>query len=132
MSGLTLNDQFAIQSLMHAYATAADTRDQALLADCFVESATAEYGDLGKWACRADIVSGLGGMLASCGPTLHYVSNIVAWAEGKGAVVRCYTHAVVHVPGLDQPVRTAGIYDDELVRDGDAWRIASRRYTAVA
>lgn len=130
---LSAEDERTIVALLTAYATAADTRDAALLESCFTADVTADYHEpIGQFATRDVLVGGLMAMLGQCGPTLHFVANPVIRAQGGGAVSRCYTHAVVHIPGMDQPIRTAGIYDDELVRDAAGWRIARRVYTPVA
>jgi hypothetical protein len=127
-SALSLEDERAIIAVLTAYATAADGKNRALLETCFAESVTADYGPLGAFGSRDAVMT----LVGQCQATLHFMSNFVIAADGDDAIARCYTQAVVNLPGVDAPVRTAGIYDDRLVREGTAWRIARRTYTAVA
>lgn len=132
---IPFEDQRAIEALLLRYATAADTRDFAMLASCFTDDVTADYGaDIGRFAGREALVGQLAAMLGACGPTLHYISNVTIGGGEQGAEVqaRCYTHAVVHVPGVEAPIRTAGTYDDRLRRTDAGWQIAGRVYTPVA
>ncbi len=131
-TNLAPEDERAIVALHNAYAAAADTKDRALLDTCFAQGATADYGELGAFATREALMDGVMGLVAHVGTTLHFMSNFTIRADGEGALSRCYTQAVVNVPGLDAPVRTAGIYDDRLVRENGEWRIAHRVYTTVA
>ncbi|MBW7652352.1 nuclear transport factor 2 family protein, partial [Anoxybacillus sp. ST4] len=127
---LPLEDQRAIEALLLRYATAADARDMSLLASCFTDDVRADYGEgIGRFEGRDALIGQLSAMLDACGPTLHYISNIVASGDGEGARVRCYTQAVVRLPGQEVPLRTAGTYDDRLRRTDGVWRIAERVYT---
>ena len=47
------------------------------------------------------------------------------------ATARSYVDALVLGPDNTCGVRATGVYDDELVRTGDGWRIARRRFTMV-
>jgi ketosteroid isomerase-like protein len=126
------DDQRAIEALLIRYATAADTRDTQLLASCFTEDVRADYGAaIGRFEGRDALVGHLETMLGACGPTLHYISNIVVTGVGNEARSRCYTHAVVRIAGVEAPIRTAGTYDDRLRREADGWRITDRTYSAV-
>tara|TARA_B100001057_G_C22488509_1_gene809266 strand:- start:310 stop:735 length:426 start_codon:yes stop_codon:yes gene_type:complete len=130
---LSVQDRQAIEALLIRYATAADARDAAMLASCFTADAKAEYGEpIGSFDSRAELVGGLMAMLANCGETLHYISNVVIEPTKSGAATHCYTHAIVHVPGMDQPMRTAGTYADQLICGDGGWRIAQRVYRGVA
>jgi hypothetical protein len=127
------DDARAIEALLIRYATAADMRDTPLLASCFAEDVRADYGDsIGRFDGRDALVGHLAAMLAGCGPTLHYISNVVLTGEDGEVRSRCYTQAVVYVPGIEAPIRTAGIYDDRLRRAPDGWRIVDRTYSAIA
>ena len=133
MDALSLEEQRAIEALLMRYATAADSRDAALLASCFTEDVRADYGSqIGKFEGRAALVGHLQAMLGACGPTLHFISNVVLSGHGEAISSRCYTQAVVHLPGAETPLRTAGIYDDRLRRTQDGWRIATRVYSPIA
>jgi ketosteroid isomerase-like protein len=57
----------------------------------------------------------------------HFVSDIVTTVSGDTATARSY---VMVVDTTKQPpaIRTAGIYEDTLVRAGDIWKIRTRRF----
>ena len=130
---ISIEDERAIESLLVRYAKAADQRDAAMLATCFTEDVQADYGPpIGRFDAREALVSHLVAMLVPCGPTLHYVGNFTFTADGEGVRSHCYTHAVVYLPGNDQPIRPAGICEDRLRRTDDGWRIFSRIYTPIA
>jgi hypothetical protein len=128
---LSAEDERAIIAVLTAYATAADEKDRALLETCFAEGATANYGALGNFESREAVIDGVMAWVNGCGTSLHFMSNFVVQADGEGAIARSYTQAVVNLPGLDAPARTAGIYDDRLVRERSAWRIIRRTYTSI-
>jgi 3-phenylpropionate/cinnamic acid dioxygenase small subunit len=129
----SIDDQRAIEALLIRYATAADMRDAPLLTSCFTEDVRADYGDaIGRFNGRDALVGHLAAMLGTCGPTLHYIGNVVLAGEDDEIRSRCYTHAVVHIPNVEAPIRTAGVYDDRLRRTADGWRIADRTYSAIA
>lgn len=130
---LDANSRSAIEALLVRYATAADERDAAQMESCFTPDVTADYGEqIGKFASRQELVGHLTAMLGGCGPTLHFISNIVLTPVDGGIKSKCYTHAVVWVPGMEAPMRTAGTYEDLIVEGGDGWRIKRRIYTTVA
>ena len=132
-AALSAEDERAIGAVLVRYATAADTRDRAMLESCFAPDARAEYGEqIGTFETRAALVDGLLAMLVNCGETLHFISNVVAHRVEGGAEAKCYTHAIVHLPGMEQPVRTAGTYTDRLIRTSGEWRIMQRIYHSVA
>lgn len=130
---IDLETRREIDDLLIRYATAVDARDLDLLESCFTEDVQADYpGMFGKLVSRKALLEALGAMLDACGPTLHYISNVQAREEGPEIRSRCYTQAVVMLPGQDAPVRTAGTYEDRLVKTGDGWRISERSYVALA
>ena len=132
MDAPSLEERQEIEALLLRYATAADARDAVMLASCFTEDVRADYGpQIGKFEGRAALVGHLQAMLSGCGPTLHFISNVVVSGHGEVITSRCYTHAVVHLPGVEAPLRTAGTYDDRLHRTQDGWRIADRVYSPV-
>lgn len=129
---VSVETQRAAEELLHRYATAADSRDWALLATCFSTAIDADYGPpIGSFTARDDLVARLQGLLSTFGPTLHFISNVVARPDGDGLSVRSYTHAVLRIQGAEAPVRTAGIYEDYCVQESDGWKIARRRYIPV-
>jgi|KBSSwiStaDraftv2_1062776.scaffolds.fasta_scaffold192596_3 hypothetical protein len=125
--------QFAIEALQRRYATAADTRDAELLSTCFTEDVKANYGEqIGQFDSREGLVGHLSAMLGACGPTLHFITNTVLEPVAGEIKAKSYTHAVVYIPGMDAPLRTAGTYDDLLVKTSGGWQIKERVYTGIA
>lgn len=130
---LTIEDEFAIAAVLNRYAAAADQRDRASLESCFTAGVSASYGpQIGDFDDRAGLIDGLMSMLGGCGATLHFITNVIAAGGTDGAKVRSYTQAIVHIAGLDAPIRTAGIYEDHFVKEDGTWRIDRRKYLPVA
>lgn len=130
---MNIDQQRGIEAVLLRYATAADTRDKALLANCFTPDVKADYGDqIGRFESRDALVAHLSNMLSACGPTLHYISNIVLAQTASGVKSRCYTQAVVTLPGVEVPIRTAGFYEDDLIETSEGWKICMRVYRGIA
>lgn len=128
---LTPADEHEIAKVLVRYATAIDTRDWPLLEGCFTSDVRADYGDFGAWSDAPSLCAFMAQMHADVGPTLHRLSNIVAAPAGEGASVRSYVDAVLVMSGPDEAHRVAGVYQDQMVRTAQGWRIAERRYTTV-
>jgi 3-phenylpropionate/cinnamic acid dioxygenase small subunit len=114
------------------YARAVDTRDWEELERCFSDRAkvvgTLREDDIGPY---------LEFLKASLGPfssTMHVMANQLVELEGDGERASVETYAVAyHVAGDSggrAPTLTMGVvYADEMVREGDAWKIVHRRVT---
>ena len=63
--------------------------------------------------------------------TLRFVINIIIKQDAGHVRTRSYTHAVVHRPGAEAPLRTAGIYDDRILRTSGGWPVAERVYASI-
>jgi hypothetical protein len=129
---LTLEDERQITATVLRYATGIDSRDWALFRTCFCETLHADYGQFGHWTSAEAITDAMERMHAGVGRTLHRVTNIVAHATAGGAHVRSYVDAILlaHNPSTP-PARACGIYDDELVKTAQGWKIARRTFTAI-
>lgn len=68
---------------------------------------------------------------AMAGHTLHRLSNQVIAVDGDNATARTYVDAVIMFGDNEAGVNAWGFYDDEIVRTGEGWRIARRRFTQV-
>ncbi len=123
-----LADREAIRDVQHRYALGLDRVERALLESCLIDDVEADYGPLGRYSGRREFVDGLLAALAGQEPgsTQHLLANILIELDGDRARSHCYGH----VPGLfarpDGPrVITVGVvYDAELRRTADGWRIA--------
>ncbi len=66
---------------------------------------------------------------APLGTTLHRITNIAITPCAQGAAARCYVDALLLPAESGGAVhRGIGSYDDMLVRDDGAWRIAHRKF----
>lgn len=125
-------DRFQIEDVLARYCTALDSKRWAMLADVFAPDGVAEFGDLGgrhegPHAIAEFVRSVLGGLDAS----QHLLGNEVVSVDGNRAVATCYfqaQHFLVSANGGNTYL-VGGIYDDELVRTSEGWRIALRRLT---
>ncbi|WP_170285652.1 nuclear transport factor 2 family protein [Microbacterium rhizomatis] len=115
-----------IADTLHAYSRGVDRRDIDLLADLFTDDATFDYGNgriiSGRDDLRALFVSATGRYKA----TSHHVSTIAyPRLEAGSASTLSYVYAF-HDTG-EMHFHLWGCYEDELVDDGDRWRIVSRK-----
>lgn len=126
-----MTDQVA--DVLIRYATSIDRRDWDRFRTCFTVDCEADYGDIGRWSGVDEITDWMRETHEPCGHTLHRISNIAVEVDpgGDQATARSYVDALVLFAGNELGVRAAGYYDDELVRTGDTWRIARRRFTTV-
>ncbi|MGX1703141.1 nuclear transport factor 2 family protein [Microbacterium sp. NPDC055357] len=129
MTRLTPADLVAraeIADTLHAYSRGVDRRDIDLLADLFTTDATFDYGHgnvtSGRESLRALFIAATGKYLA----TSHHVSTInYLRLDDQRASTISYVYAF-HDTG-DVHFHIWGCYEDELVDDGERWRIAARK-----
>jgi 3-phenylpropionate/cinnamic acid dioxygenase small subunit len=120
-----------VAEVLVRYATGIDRKDWPLFRTCFAEDCHADYGDIGIW----EGVDAITDYMARTHPdnvrTLHRITNVQVAPAGAGVSARSYVDVIFVVEESGSGAHAAGIYDDELVRTGDAWRIVRRRYTMV-
>jgi 3-phenylpropionate/cinnamic acid dioxygenase small subunit len=126
MSLADVADRLAVSDLLTRYATAMDGRDWELLVSCFTEEATLDYDTSGVFS-RKDFVDHCAERLVRMKATQHCVTNHAISLAGDHARATSYVIAQ-HVRENDATFTLGGTYHDELVRSGDEWRIASRRF----
>jgi 3-phenylpropionate/cinnamic acid dioxygenase small subunit len=119
-------DRLAVSDVLTRYATAMDNRNWDLLATCFTEDATLDYDTSGVFG-RKDFVTHCAEGLAPMKATQHSVTNHVIVLDGDRARATSYVTAQ-HVRANDATFTLGGTYHDELVRSGDDWAIANRRF----
>ncbi len=68
---------------------------------------------------------------AGAGHTMHRLSNMAITVTEDTATARTYIDGLILAADNASGVNAVGFYDDELVRTGDGWRIARRRFTSV-
>lgn len=121
-----------IADVLMRYATGIDRRDWRLFRTCFVDDCHADYGGIGTWHSVDEIVEFMTLSHASCGHTMHRISNItIEPLDELHATARCYVDALVMGPDNRGGINAIGFYDDELVQTDNGWRIRQRRYTMV-
>ena len=120
-----------IAELLVRYASAIDGRDWDLFRTCFTTDCRADYQDIGRWDDLDALTRFMIDAHAGMGHTQHRVSNSDIAVEGARASARTYVDLVAMAPDGASGLSSIGWYDDELVRTGAGWRIASRRYTTM-
>lgn len=120
----------AVQDVLVRYASGIDRKDFDLLGSVFTPDVDADYGDIGHWHSREEVVGFLRQSHGAPGHTLHRITNVVVTATDAGASSRAYVDALVMIDARSG-VRAVGYYDDELVQGDEGWQVARRRYTHV-
>ncbi len=122
-------DRILIRELYGRYAIAAAQQDGAAWLACWAEKAT--------WKTPHFEVSGHPALAASWTATWVNFSNVAAFNE-LGAIaldgdVAKLTSSTLEIIGLKAGglLKMAGLYHDELVREGGQWRFARREYQAL-
>lgn len=125
-------DERAIISVLVRYATAIDQRNWTLLASCFAERASMDYGDFGQWNDCRSFVDHLRQGHENWGPTLHRLSNFEVSRRADEAVARCYVDALLMPRQPGGVIRRAeGRYEDQLLQTGGEWKIRRRKFVLV-
>jgi hypothetical protein len=120
-------DDEAVVAVLIRYARAIDTKDWGLLRTCFTKDVVSDYGDIGSWRGVRDLIRFMQDAHAGMGPTQHLLSNFQVAVDGDQATSVAYVQAVTVLASDPQDwIDTIGIYDDQLVRVDDGWRISQR------
>ena len=93
--------------LLVRYATGIDRRDWPLFT-CFTDDCVADYGDIGRWHGADALTSWMEETHATCGRTLHRITNQSVERDDAGLAARSYVDAVVMGPGNATGVRAIG------------------------
>jgi 3-phenylpropionate/cinnamic acid dioxygenase small subunit len=126
-----MTDRQDIADVLVRYATGIDRRDWPLFRTVFTDDCTIDYGEIGTWNGVDAITEFMEQAHAMAGHTLHRLTNQAITVEGDKATARTYIDGLIMFGDNDSGVNAVGFYDDDLVRTGDGWRIARRRYTQV-
>ena len=124
-----LSNRLAVHDVVIRYATAMDTRNWELLADCFTENARLDYGTGVTWD-RSGFVEHARTSLTPMPMTMHFVTNHVVEFRQSLAVSRAYVQAR-HQKASGQEYNVDGIYEDVLTMVNGDWRINDRRFAAT-
>jgi 3-phenylpropionate/cinnamic acid dioxygenase small subunit len=124
-------DRQDISDLLVRYATGIDRRDWPLFRNVFTDDCELDYGEIGTWQGVDAVTDFMDTTHAMAGHTLHRLTNQAITLDGDNASARTYIDAVIMFGDNQSGVNAWGFYDDEIVRTGDGWRIARRRFTQV-
>ena len=120
-----------IAEVLIRYSTGIDRRDWDQFRDCFTADCHAEYEGIGTWDGIEPLIQFMIGSHADMGHTMHRLSNLAITVEGDTARARSYVDAILMSADGQTGLNAIGLYDDELARTSDGWRIATRRFTMV-
>jgi 3-phenylpropionate/cinnamic acid dioxygenase small subunit len=124
-------DRADITEVLLRYATGIDRRDWATFRTVFSEDCVLDYGQIGSFTGVDAVTEFMDQSHAMAGHTMHRLSNIVITVDGDDATARTYVDGLILAPDNASGVSAIGIYDDDLVRTDQGWRIARRVFTAV-
>jgi hypothetical protein len=124
-----VTDRDEIVELTVRYATAIDSLQYSLLTTVFTHDALVDYGEVGQWTGGAEVATFMEAAHVGAQHTMHRMTNQAVDIDGDAATVRTYVDALILFEGGG--ANPVGYYDDHVVRTGDGWRIARRKYTSV-
>jgi 3-phenylpropionate/cinnamic acid dioxygenase small subunit len=124
-------DRADITEVLLRYPTGIDRRDWATFRTAFTEDCVLDYGEIGSFSGVDAVTEFMDQSHAMAGHTMHRLSNIVITLDGDRAAARTYVDGLILAPDNASGVNAVGIYDDDLIRTDDGWRIARRVFTAV-
>ncbi|HEY7052780.1 MAG TPA: nuclear transport factor 2 family protein [Mycobacterium sp.] len=124
-------DRQDISEVLIRYATGIDRRDWVLFRTVFTDDCVLDYGEIGTWTGVGAVTKFMQQVHAMAGHTMHRITNQAVAIEGDRAQARSYIDGLIMAGDNKSGVNAIGYYDDDLVRTGDGWRIARRRFTAV-
>ncbi|BBZ36143.1 nuclear transport factor 2 family protein [Mycolicibacterium confluentis] len=125
------DDRQDISDVLIRYATGIDRRDWPLFRTVFTTDCELDYGEIGTFHGVDAVTEFMEQAHAMAGQTLHRLSNMAITVAGDTAEARTYIDGLILAPDGQSGVNAVGVYDDDLVRTGDGWRIARRRFTAA-
>jgi 3-phenylpropionate/cinnamic acid dioxygenase small subunit len=125
------DDRQDISDLLVRYATGIDRRDWPLFRTVFTDDCELDYGEIGSWKGVDAVTEFMQQAHAMAGYTMHRLTNQAITIDGDKAAARTYIDAVIMAGDNQAGVNAWGFYEDEIIRAGDGWRIAGRRFTQV-
>lgn len=120
-----------IRDLLHRYATAIDTKNWALLQECFAPESDGVYqGHV--FSSREHLVRAMRKLHNPLDASLHRITNIATEIRGHQASGTAYVDALLVETGHPNgPLhRVAGCYTDRYINIGARWAIQHRRFEA--
>lgn len=123
-----LCDERDVQRALIRFARAMDDRDWAVMAEILAEDAQGDLGT-GRLRGRAAIIGLIREFLDKCGPTQHFLGNVIVDVTGDTAASRAYVRDVHLDATADSTTRfyTIGDYHDTWRRRPDgSWCLTKR------
>lgn len=123
-----LCDERDVQRALNLFARAMDERDWAAMAEILDEDAEGDLGT-GRRQGRTAIIDVIREFLDKCGPTQHFLGNVIIDVTGDTAVSRAYIRDVHLNTAADPSTRfyTIGDYHDTWRRRRDgSWCLTER------
>ncbi|ASL09889.1 SnoaL-like domain protein [Mycobacterium intracellulare subsp. chimaera] len=123
-----LCDERDVQRALNLFARAMDERDWAAMAEILDEDAEGDLGT-GRRQGRTAIIDVIREFLDKCGPTQHFLGNVIIDVTGDTAVSRAYIRDVHLNATADPSTRfyTIGDYHDTWRRRPDgSWCLTER------
>lgn len=123
-----LCDERDVQRALNLFARAMDERDWAAMAEILDEDAEGDLGT-GRRQGRTAIIDVIREFLDKCGPTQHFLGNVIIDVTGDTAVSRAYIRDVHLNAAADPSTRfyTIGDYHDTWRRRPDgSWCLTER------
>jgi 3-phenylpropionate/cinnamic acid dioxygenase small subunit len=124
-------DRQDISDVLLRYATGIDRRDWPLFRTVFTDDCQLDYGEVGAWTGGDEVTEFMQQAHAMAGHTMHRLTNQVITVDGDTAQSRTYVDALIMVGEGNSGVNAAGLYDDDLVRTADGWRVSRRQFIQV-
>lgn len=124
----TLCDERDVQRALTRFARAMDDRNWAVMAEILAEDAQGDFGR-GRLQGRMAIIELIREFLDKCGPTQHFLGNVIIDVAGDTAVSRAYVRDVHLNSRADPTTRfyTIGDYHDTWRRRPDgSWCLTER------
>ncbi|MBV9515700.1 MAG: nuclear transport factor 2 family protein [Mycobacteriaceae bacterium] len=126
-----MTDREDIAEVLLRYASGIDRRDWLLFRTVFTDDCELDYGEIGTFHGVDAITEFMELSHSAAGHTLHRLTNQAITVDGNRAEARTYVDGLIMAADNKSGVNAIGYYDDEIVRAGDGWRIARRRFTSV-
>lgn len=126
-------DRQEIINLLIKYTIAVDTKDWALMAQCFLSDAVADYGEDFGYYEGYSAIEAVVKSYHLVDVSQHMLSNFVVEINEDSANTICYLHAQHYLPGAKggDTYTIGGTYRDELIRTDDGWRIKKRTLSVI-